>query len=157
MEKKIVTICTLLIVILPISRAQFPDFKYYKIGETEEELLGQSSLADMDKDGDLDFVVGSSGGGIWWFEYEDATRWIRHKIGDYALTDKGGVTIDVDGDGWLDHVAGGTWYRNSGDPQKLFERYENGVIYAYDMVSGDINGDEKPDIIALSEQEGLFW
>jgi hypothetical protein len=157
MKRKIFTICALVMLAWVPSSAQFPDFKYYVIGETEEELLGQSSLVDMDQDGDLDFVVGSSGGSVYWFEFRDADSWKRHKIGDFALTDKGGVTIDVDGDGYLDHVAGGTWYRNSGDPKEQFERFENGAIYAYDMIAGDINGDEKPDIIALSEQEGLFW
>ena len=149
MERKMFIISALLLFAGLLSTAQFPEFKYYAIGETEEELLGQSSLVDMDRDGDFDFIVGSSGGEVWWFEYQDAERWIRHK--------KGGVTIDVDGDGYLDHVAGGTWYRNSGDPMEQFERIENGVIYAYDIAAGDINGDEKPDIVALSEQEGLFW
>ncbi|MBN2213669.1 MAG: VCBS repeat-containing protein [Bacteroidales bacterium] len=157
MQKNILIICGLLLESVILSYCQFPDFKYYNIGITEEELLGQSSLVDMDKDGDLDFIAGTGGGEAWWFEFQEADKWIRHKIGDYTLTDKGGVTIDVDGDGWLDHVAGGTWFRNSGDPGEQFERFENGVIFAYDMVAGDINGDEIQDIIALSEQEGLYW
>ena len=156
-KHKLVTVSGMLILVSIALSAQFPEFKYYKIGETSEELLGQSSLADVDKDGDLDFIVGSSGGSVCWFEYQDADKWIRHRIGENVLTDKGGVTLDVDGDGWLDQVSGGTWYRNTGDPAKPFERYENGVIYAYDLITGDINGDDKPDIIAMSEQEGLFW
>lgn len=149
--------CIFAVLFFPLVHAQFPEFKLYTIGETDEELLGQSSLVDMDKDGDLDLVVGSSGGSVWWFEYQAADKWIRHLIGDHCLTDKGGVTIDIDGDGWLDHVAGGTWYRNTGDPTKPFERFENGVIYAYDMIAGDINGDGTQDIVAMSPQEGLFW
>ncbi len=156
MKIKLLTTCSLIIVSISLF-CQFPEFKYYEIGKTNEELLGQSSLVDMDKDNDLDFVVGSSGGSVWWFEFQDAEKWIKHKIGDLCLTDKGGVTIDVDGDGWLDHVAGGTWYRNTGNPANEFERYENGVIYAYDLIAGDINGDDKQDIVAMSEQEGIFW
>ena len=44
-----------------ITFSQVFNFKYHVIGKTDEELLGQASLVDMDKDKDLDFVVGSSG------------------------------------------------------------------------------------------------
>jgi hypothetical protein len=137
--------------------AQMPEFQYHEIGKTDEDLLGQASLADIDKDGDLDFVVGSSTGSIWWFEYTDADHWTKHILGENALTDKGGITIDIDGDGWTDQVSGGTWYRNTGKPrEEEFIRYENGAIYAYDNIAGDISGDGKPEILALSEQEGLY-
>jgi len=136
---------------------QFPSFQYHEIGKTDEDLLGQSSLTDVDKDNDLDFIVGSSTGTIWWFEYHEADRWTKHVLGENALTDKGGVSFDVDGDGWIDQVSGGTWFRNTGNPREdLFLRYENGAIYAYDNIAGDINGDGKPELFALSEQEGLF-
>ena len=139
------------------TRSQMPEFKYYDIGNIDDELQGQSSLADIDKDGDMDWIAGSSGGSVYWFEYQAADKWIKHLIGENALTDKGGVAFDVDGDGWIDQVSGGTWYRNTGNPDKPFERYENGAIYAYDNITGDINGDGKTDVISLSEQEGLFW
>jgi hypothetical protein len=137
--------------------SQFPEFKYYEIGAVEDGLLGQSSLADIDKDNDLDLIVGVGGRSVYWFEYQDADNWIRHLIGEYTLTDKGGVAFDVDGDGWIDQVSGGTWYRNPENPDEGFERYENGAIFAYDNITGDINGDGKADLVSLSEQEGLFW
>jgi len=44
-----------------------------------------------------------------------------------------------------------------GNPKEAqFQRYENGAIYAYDNIAGDINGDGKPELFALSGQEGLF-
>lgn len=138
-------------------RGQFPVFQYHEIGNTDEDLLGQSSLADIDHDGDLDFIVGSSTGTIWWFEYVEPDNWIRHILGENALTDKGGVSFDVDGDGWIDQVSGGTWFRNTGNPkEEMFIRFENGAIYAYDNIAGDINGDGKPELFSLSEQEGLY-
>jgi hypothetical protein len=156
-KKEFTVLILLIICSFLLINAQIPDFKYYEIGEVEEELLGQSSLIDIDNDGDLDWIVGSSGGPVYWFEYQSEEKWIKHLIGEDALTDKGGVAFDVDGDGLIDQVSGGTWYRNTGDPEKPFERYENGAIYAYDNIAGDINGDDKPDLIALSEQEGLYW
>ncbi|MBN2349057.1 MAG: VCBS repeat-containing protein [Bacteroidales bacterium] len=146
-----------IIIFSGILKAQFPEFKYYTIGQTETDLLGQASLADLDKDGDLDWIVGSSGNSIWWFEYQSAENWVRHLLGEDALTDKGGVAFDVDGDGFIDQVSGGTWFRNTGNPSAPFERYENDAIYAYDNVIGDITGDGKPELFSLSEQEGLYW
>jgi len=136
---------------------QFPEFRYHEMGKIGEDLLGQSSLADIDRDSDLDFIVGSSVGTLWWFEYQGEDRWVKHLLGENAFTDKGGVAFDVDGDGWVDQVSGGTWYRNSGNPREnVFQRYENGAIYAYDNIAGDINGDGKPELFSLSEQEGLY-
>ncbi len=137
--------------------SQFPEFKYYEIGQTESYLLGQGSLTDLDKDGDLDWIVGSSGSSVWWFEYQSADKWVRHLLGEDALTDKGGVAFDVDGDGNTDVVSGGTWYKNPGNPKEEFERFENGAIFAYDNTYGDIDGDGLPDLAAMSVQEGLYW
>jgi hypothetical protein len=151
-------VLSLLMIVTAVSiYGQFPEFRYYELGQTEEDLLGQASLADIDKDGDLDFIVGSSVGTIWWFEYNGDDTWIKHVLGKNALTDKGGVAFDVDNDGWIDQVSGGTWFKNTGNPrEEEFLRYENGAIYAYDNIAGDINGDGKPELFSLSEQEGLF-
>jgi hypothetical protein len=139
-----------------LTYGQFPEFKYYDIGKTGEMMLGQSSLADLDKDGDMDLITGSSGSSVWWFEYVAADNWIMHKLGADALTDKGGVAVDVDDDGNIDQISGGTWYRNPADKSDLWQRYENGAIYAYDNIAGDVDGDGFPELISLSPQEGTF-
>jgi hypothetical protein len=155
-KRFILTLISAMILSAP-AFSQIPEFRYYEIGTVEDGLLGQSSLADIDRDSDLDWIVGVGGRSVYWFEYQDADTWIKHLIGEDALTDKGGVAFDVDGDGWIDQVSGGTWFRNTGDPDKEFERFETGAIIAYDNITGDINGDGKADLISLSEQEGLFW
>jgi hypothetical protein len=136
--------------------AQFPEFKYIEIGQTGQMLLGQSSLADLDKDGDQDLIVGSSGSFVWWFEYTGNDQWKMHMLGEDVLSDRGGTSLDIDGDGLIDQVSGGTWFRNPGTKEDSWERFENGVIYSYDNIAGDLNGDEFPELIALSPQEGLF-
>ena len=86
---------------------EFPAFEYHRI-DNIGSLLGQTALADIDRDGDLDWVVGESasrGGTIWWWEYQAADRWIRHPLGT-GRTDVGGSLYDVDGDGWLDMFSG---------------------------------------------------
>ena len=134
---------------------QFPEFKLYEIGETEEDLLGQTSLADIDNDGDMDWVVGSNYGTIWWFEYQDAGKWIKHILGENAITFIGGTAYDVNGDGLTDQVSGQTWFKNTGNGN--FERFENGAIIAYDNAHADLDGDGKQDMIAVSEEDGLYW
>lgn len=137
-------------------QAQMPDFTYEEVGEAGSNMLCQQSLADVDNDGDLDIVVGANVGTIWWWENTDSKTWKRRELGDNALSDKGGVMADIDGDGYLDQVSGGTWFKNPGTKDGEWQRYETGGIYAYDMQAGDLNGDGKPEIISVSEHEGTF-
>src|SRR3954454_7021371 len=86
---------------------------------------GQTSLVDVDHDGDLDFITGGKDPQkhVYWFEYRGPDDWVRHVVGDNHPSDVGGTAIDVDGDGWVDHVSGGVWYRNTGRPREQpFER-----------------------------------
>jgi len=139
------------------ARAGFPKFEYHQIDRIGRN-MGQTSLVDVDKDGDLDWVVGCQGSDIWWFEYQGPDNWVRHTLGHQALTDVGGLAFDFDGDGWLDHLAGGAWYHNTGKPRdEEFTRYTNATINCHDNVLADIDGDKKVDVVALSDRAGLFW
>jgi hypothetical protein len=147
---------TLSLIITLLLHAQIPEFSYEEIGEVGNTMLCQESLADLDNDGDLDIVIGSNAGTIWWFENIDGSEWKKRLLGDYALSDKGGVTVDIDGDGFADQVSGGTWYKNPGTKDGEWERFETGGIYAYDMQAADLNGDGQPEIISVSQHEGTF-
>lgn len=121
---------------------------------------GQTSLVDVDKDGDLDFICGQNNGDVFWFEFQGPDKWVRHLIGHQSMSDVGGVAIDVDGDGWVDHVAGGVWYRNPKDPRnKEFERFvfDPDLKSVHDLVAADIDGDGKLDIVTMSDKQNLRW
>ncbi|MBN2137840.1 MAG: VCBS repeat-containing protein [Sedimentisphaerales bacterium] len=137
---------------------EFPKFEYHKIAEIGNQ-MGQTSLVDVDKDGDLDWVAGCNGGDIWWFEYESPDNWTRHLLGREAPTDVGGTAFDIDHDGWIDQVSGGAWYRNTGKPRlQQFVKYPNGVTgRCHDNVAADIDGDKKLDLVAMSDKSALFW
>jgi hypothetical protein len=141
----------------PAGAGEFPRFQYHKIAECGRK-MGQTSLADIDKDGDLDWVAGCNGGDIWWFEYKAPDEWVRHAIGTKAPTDVGGTAFDVDGDGWIDQVSGAAWFRNTHKPRtEPFRRYANGAISTHDNVAADVDGDGKLDLVAMSDRAGLFW
>ena len=85
-------------------------FRVHEIGRPTGNGFGQTSAVDVDKDGDLDFISGRQFGDVFWFENQGADKWSQHLIGEKARTDVGGVAFDVDGDGWVDQVSGGTWF-----------------------------------------------
>jgi len=137
--------------------AEFPKFEYHQIDRIGDK-MGQTSLVDVDKDGDLDWIAGCNGGDIWWFEYKGPDNWIRHLLGQKAPTDVGGTAFDIDGDGWVDQVSGQAWYRNTGKPREQeFIKYPNGAINTHDNVAADIDGDKKLDLVAMSDRSALYW
>ena len=138
--------------------AEFPKFEFHQIDKIGKS-MGQTSLVDVDKDGDLDWITGCSHGDVWWFEYQRPDRWVRHKIGSKVGTEVGGTAIDVDGDGWVDQVSGATWFRNPGSPRnKPFTRYSNGAIdNAHGNVAADVDGDGRLDLVMMQDTKGVFW
>jgi hypothetical protein len=125
--------------------------------------IGQTALADVDKDGDLDWIAGNAShagsiaGEICWWEFLGPDKWTRHELGK-GYTDVGGAAFDVDGDGWVDFVAGSKLLMNSREPRtRPFEAFDIGTIHSHDTEFADVNGDGRMDLVANSDKAGLFW
>ncbi len=96
------------------ARRGFPTFSYHRIDNIGSQ-IGQTALADVDRDGDLDWIAGQAdrtGADIWWWEHQTPDRWIRHVLGK-GNTDVGGAALDVNRDGWIDFLSGSVLLLNS--------------------------------------------
>jgi hypothetical protein len=128
---------------------------------------GLTALVDVDRDGDLDFILGGRGvkpSRLYWFEFQSSDRWVQHTVGTDYLSDVGLAPLDVDRDGWIDLVCSGVWYRNSGKPREQpFERiaFSEGADGAHDVLIADMNGDGRPDALTMGDERtklnALCW
>lgn len=122
---------------------------------------GQTALVDVDRDGDLDFITGRRGGVVLLYEYQAADRWVRHQIGDESPSEVGGVSIDVNGDGWLDMVLGGAWLQNPGKTDRNApwprHNFDPALRAVHDAIAVDVDGDGRPEIITMSDRNDVRW
>ena len=156
--------------IVSIFLGAFPEFRRHEVhlglpvpGGVGD--YGQTALADLDGDGDLDFVLGRKGGGdantVYWFEYRGPGDWAEHVVGHDSRSDVGLAALDVDRDGRVDLVCSGVWYRNPGDPRtREFARhvFDEAGDGAHDVVAADIDRDGRPDVATMvGGKDGLRW
>ena len=128
---------------------------------------GGFTLADYDKDGDLDITIQcrSDSAKVYWYENRGSDNWDRHFVGIGIEYQLGATAVDVDRDGNIDLVLGHVWFRNSGNLQKepdaeWEEHYYNGDMSDenHDIVTADINLDNIVDIVMYNQSAStLRW
>jgi hypothetical protein len=145
--------------------SKFP-FSSHWIGpwpaNTEAKLMGQTVMADLDDDGDLDFAAGQRDvlpGGMYWWERCTDDHWVAHLVGTGQKSDSSGDALDVDKDGWIDIVTGDSWFKNPGKSRDMpWPRFSAGHnLNAEDLTVGDVTGDDMAEIIYVNNDFKPTW
>ncbi len=128
---------------------------------------GGFTLADYDKDGDLDVTVQrrSDDDKAYWYENSGADKWIPHFIGIAEGYQLGAAAVDVNSDSYVDLVMGHVWFQNPGNlkikPNSEWGKhlYNGDMLNAnHDIVIADINLDGIEDIVMYNQSAGtLRW
>ena len=140
--------------------AQFSFKHHFGDANLQGRSMGQTDLADLDHDGDLDFITGEQRGRIFWYEFQSPDSWARHELGVDSPSDVGGAALDVNQDGWVDFVTGGAWYENTKRPrQNRFKRhvFDAELAAVHDIVLADLDGDGQQDVVTMSDKNDLRW
>lgn len=130
-------------------------------GEDKGWGYGTPTMADFDKDGDMDYSFGVREDSIYWYEHRGWDDWKRHTVELLPIRTLGALAMDIDEDDWPDIVTGGYWYRNPQNPGETpFELYQYDsriTSEIHDIVAADMDGDGRNEIIVHGDGEGLFW
>jgi hypothetical protein len=124
--------CCIFPLITLTATADPPPFTHHLIDNTlpSNDRVGDyglTALADLDHSGHLAFIVGGRSPKperLYWYESQSADKWIRHDVGTGYQSDVGLAAIDVDGDGWIDLVCSGVWFRNPGNTRAADAKWE---------------------------------
>ncbi|MCL2775388.1 MAG: VCBS repeat-containing protein [Oscillospiraceae bacterium] len=120
---------------------------------------GQTALADINNDGKPEFIMGLQRGDVYYYKYNTPDNWDKYLLGEDSPSDVGVAVLDVDGDGWLDLVTGGAWYKNSRKDGVPFEKivFDTDLHDVHDVLIADMDGDGKPEVVTMSDALDIRW
>lgn len=112
--------------------------------------------ADLDGDGDVDFISALYGDGdVVWYENNGSQQFTKRTIDANFPSIRAVLAVDLDGDGDLDVAAAGNnpsnklvWYRNNGN--RTFSGVQNidtNALGATSVTAADMDGDGDQDLL----------
>ncbi len=162
-----VGIAIVLLALCACMHAAEPQWQHLSSKNGDLPVPGQSThqtaaiVADLDKDGLNDFVLGfrQKAPALVWYR-RTKSGWARYVIEkEYLTIEAGGAVYDIDGDGYPDLVFGGDWqsnqvwwWRNPGgnyDPNVPWERHtikKSGATQHHDQCFADFKGTGKAQL-----------
>lgn len=113
--------------------------------------------ADIDSDGDLDFVsaTDNSNIGVNWYQNDGSGNFTTHAISGERTNHV--QLFDMDSDGDLDIVAAGDelgWYANNGSANFQYHVIDTENVLG--MAVADVDGDGDQDLSAVSDESGVY-
>ena len=145
------------IVVVSVVRLSFAagvPFRHLAIDDSVKDPWAKI-IADIDKDGFPDIVIGGRAGPLVWYHYPDWTKAVIAE-GGYRTVD--GEAGDVDGDGDLDIVMGGLiWYENplpkSKPGRTIWIAHPVADHKTHDIELADLDRDGKLDIVTRDQSD----
>jgi hypothetical protein len=139
---------------IPLSLAAEIPFKYVAVDDGVKNPWAKI-VADIDRDGFLDLIVGGQTGPLVWYRYPDWAKTVIAK-GGYRTVD--GEAGDIDGDGDLDIVMGGLiWYENplrQGEPARTpWPAHQVADHRTHDIELADLDKDGRLDIVTRDQSD----
>jgi hypothetical protein len=126
---------------------------------------------DIDKDGKDEIAIAGWGDtSMVWYK-KDGDSWSKYLLDNtHSHIEAGGVYYDIDGDGDLDVLHGGSWNTNEMwwwenpypkyDAAKAWQKYtikDYGEKQHHDQAIGDFDGDGKGELVFWNQQAGKMF
>jgi len=112
-------------------------------------------IADIDKDGFPDIVIGGRAGPLVWYRYPE---WTKTVVADGGYRTVDGEAGDIDSDGDLDIVMGGLiWYENplpaTNPAAKKWIAHQVADHRTHDIELADLDADGRLDIVTRDQSD----